>query len=66
MSAQIITLLAVCDKLLSHVGAVKNGDGATPAPHWVPVINQILDTRSILMKERDAEKKNTQPKLTIQ
>ena len=59
MSAQITTLLAVCDKLLAHVGAIKNGDPATPAPRWVPVLNSLLDTRSILMKERDAVTNNT-------
>lgn len=57
MSAQITTLLAVCDSLMAHVGQIKANDGTVPATHWVPVINQLLDLRSVLMKERDACKK---------
>jgi hypothetical protein len=59
MSAQITTLLAVTDSLLAHVGAIKSKDSATPAPHWVPILNQLLDLRSILMKERDNTKTKT-------
>jgi hypothetical protein len=59
MSAQITTLLAVCDRLLAHVGQIKEKDGSVPATHWVPIIDQILDVRSILMKERTSTKKPT-------
>ena len=52
MSAQITTLIAVCDRLMAHVGQIKGKDGNTPATHWVPTLNELLDLRSILRKER--------------
>ena len=61
MRPQIITLLAVTDSLLAHVGRLKNHDGSTPATHWVPTLNDLLDLRSILMKERDLTAQSTTP-----
>lgn len=54
MKSQIITLLAITDRLMAHVGQIKRGDESTPATHWVPTLNELIDLRGILMKERDA------------
>lgn len=59
MSAQITTLIAVCDRLMTHIGQLKAKDGSIPATHWVPTLNELLDLRSILMKERKNTKQNT-------
>jgi len=62
MSAQILTLIAVTDRLLAHVGQIKQADGSTPATHWVPTLNELLDLRCILMKEREKTPKTHTPK----
>ena len=60
MSHAATILIQCCDELMVHIGQVKMKDPATPATHWAPMLDRILDTRhAIFTADKQISQNNT-------